>query len=54
MANGKEGSVAPEERVNILFKPATEGATEEKELPLKMLFMGDFTMRPEETPIEDR
>lgn len=54
MPDGKEGSVAPEERVNIRFKPATEGAQEEKELPLKMLFMGDFTMRPDDTPLEDR
>lgn len=54
MAGGKEGSVAPEERVNIVFKPATEGAQEEKELPLKMVFMGDFAMRPDDTPLEDR
>jgi len=54
MAGGKEGSVAPEERVNIVFKPATEGAQEEKELPLKMVFVGDFTMRPDDTPLEDR
>jgi type VI secretion system protein ImpB len=54
MVGGKEGSVAPEERVNIVFKPATEGAQEEKELPLKMVFMGDFTMRPDDTPLEDR
>jgi len=54
MAGGKEGSMAPEERVNIVFKPATEGAQEEKELPLKMVFMGDFTMRPDDTPLEDR
>lgn len=54
MAGGKEGSVAPEERVNIVFKPATEGVPEEKELPLKMVFMGDFTLRPDDTPLEDR
>jgi len=54
MAGGKEGSVAPEERVNIVFKPGTEGAQEEKELPLKMVFMGDFTLRPDDTPLEDR
>ncbi|WHZ21867.1 MAG: T6SS component TssB (ImpB/VipA) [Nitrospira sp.] len=54
MAGGKEGSVAPEERVNIVFKPATEGAQEEKELPLKMLFLGDFTLRQDATPLEDR
>ncbi|HUU45960.1 MAG TPA: type VI secretion system contractile sheath small subunit, partial [Acidobacteriota bacterium] len=32
----KEGSVAPRERVNIVYKPAT-GVDEERELPLKMM-----------------
>ena len=30
----KEGSVAPKERINVTFKPATGGAQEEIELPL--------------------
>jgi type VI secretion system protein ImpB len=50
----KEGSVAPKERVNIVYKPATGDAKEEVELPLKMLVMGDFTMAEDETPLEDR
>jgi len=50
----KEGSVAPQERVNITYKPATGGAASEVELPLKMLFVGDYTGRPDETPVEDR
>lgn len=50
----KEGSVAPKERVNIVYKPATGNAQEEVELPLKMLMMGDFTQRPDDTPLEDR
>jgi type VI secretion system protein ImpB len=50
----KEGSVAPRERVNIVYKPATEGAQEEVELPLKLLVMGDFTQRPDDRPVEDR
>lgn len=50
----KEGSVAPKERVNIVYKPATGDAAEEVELPLKMLVMGDFTMQEDETPLEDR
>jgi type VI secretion system protein ImpB len=49
-----EGSVAPKERVNIVYKSDTGGAQEEKELPLKMLVMGDFTQRTDETPIENR
>jgi type VI secretion system protein ImpB len=50
----KEASVAPKERVNITYKPATGDAKEEVELPLKVLVMGDFTMAEDETPIEDR
>ncbi len=50
----KEGSVAPQERVNITYKPATGNAQEEVELPLKMLFMGDYTGRPDPRPLEDR
>jgi type VI secretion system protein ImpB len=49
-----DGSVAPKERVNIKFKPATGDAKEEVELPLKMLMMGDFTGRPDERPVEER
>ena len=50
----KEGSVAPKERVNIVYKPATGDAQEEVELPLKMLFMGDFAGRADPRPLEDR
>jgi type VI secretion system protein ImpB len=49
----KEGSVAPKERVNIVYKPATEGA-EEVELPLKILAIGDYTGRPDDRQLEDR
>jgi type VI secretion system protein ImpB len=51
---GKEGSVAPKERVNITYKPATGDAQEEIELPLKMLVMGDFTGRKDDRTIEER
>jgi type VI secretion system protein ImpB len=50
----KEGSVAPRERVNIVYKPATGDAQEEKELPLKLLMMSDFTGRPDDRTLEDR
>lgn len=50
----KEGSVAPQERVNIVYKPATGDAKEEVELPLKLLMMGDFTMREDDRALEDR
>ena len=51
---GKEASVAPKERVNIVYKPATGDAKEEVELPLKVLVMGDFTLAEDETAIEER
>ena len=50
----KEGSVAPKERVNIVYRPATGDAKEEVELPLKILVMGDFTGRPDDRRLEDR
>lgn len=51
---GSEGSVAPKERVNISYKTDTGGAQEEKELPLKTLVLGDFTLRADDTPLENR
>jgi type VI secretion system protein ImpB len=50
----KEGSVAPQERVNITYKPSTGNAQEEVELPLKMLFIGDYTGRADPRPLEER
>lgn len=50
----KEASVAPKERVNIVYKPATGGAQAEVELPLKLMVMGDFTQRGDDTPLEER
>ncbi len=49
----KEGSVAPKERVNIVYKPATEGQ-EEVELPLNILAIGDYTGREDDRPVEER
>lgn len=49
-----EGSVAPKERVNIVYKPATGGAQAEIELPLKLFVAGDFTLRADETSLEER
>lgn len=50
----KEGSVAPRERVNIVYRPALGDAKEEVELPLKILVMGDFTGQPDDRRLEDR
>ena len=50
----KEGSVAPRERINIRYRPATGDAREDVELPLKLLFLGDYTGRPDPRPLEER
>lgn len=50
----KDGSVAPKERINVTFKPATGNAQQEVELPLKLMVLGDFTQRADERKIEDR
>lgn len=50
----KEASVAPKERVNIVYRPADGDGREDVELPLKMLVTGDFTGRPDERPVEKR
>lgn len=49
----RDQTVAPKERVNITYKPAGE-ATEEIELPLKLLVMGNFTQREDDRPLEER
>jgi type VI secretion system protein ImpB len=49
-----EGSVAPKERVNIRYRPATGDAKEEVELPFKQVVLGDFTQRADDTPLEER
>jgi type VI secretion system protein ImpB len=50
----KEGSVAPKERVQITYKPATGDAHAEVELPLRILMMGDYTQKRDDTPLEER
>lgn len=47
-------SVAPKERVNITYKPATGDAQAEKELPLKLFMIGDYTLRTDNRTLEDR
>ena len=50
----KEASVAPRERVNIVYRPAIGDAKEEVELPLRLLVMGDFIGKPDDRPLEKR
>ena len=49
-----DGSVAPKERVNIVYKSTTGDHTEDVELPLKLLIIGDYTGKEADTVIEER
>ncbi|MFT5502954.1 MAG: type VI secretion system protein ImpB [Gammaproteobacteria bacterium] len=49
-----DGSVAPKERVNIVYKSNTGDQSEDVELPLKLLMLGDFTGRQSDVTVEDR
>ncbi len=51
---GNDGSVAPKERVNILYRPATGDVQEDVELPLKLMVLGDFSNARDERQVEDR
>jgi type VI secretion system protein ImpB len=52
----KDSTVAPKERVNILYKSEVGGAQEELELPLNVLVMGEYNenVPDDEKAIEDR
>lgn len=50
----KHGSVAPQERINIKYVPATGDQQAEMELPLKLLVTGDFKGHGEAQPLEER
>jgi type VI secretion system protein ImpB len=50
----KEPSVAPKERVNIVYRASVGDTKEDVELPLKTLVMGDFTGRQDERSLENR
>ena len=49
-----DGSVAPKERVNIVYKSNTGDQTEDVELPLKLLMVGDYAGKEGDDVVEDR
>lgn len=49
----KKASVAPKERINIVYRPAAN-TNDTKELPLKALIVADLTGKPDDRPIEER
>ena len=50
----KDGTVAPKERINIKYVPATGDGEGESELPLKLMVVGDFKGGEDDTPLEER
>jgi type VI secretion system protein ImpB len=50
----KDASVAPKERVNIVYKSHTGDKVDEVELPLKLLMLGDYTGAPSDEVVEER
>ena len=46
--------MAPKERINIVYRPAIGDVQEDVELPLKTLVIGDFTLRADSVPVEER
>lgn len=50
----KDATVAPKERINVVFKPADGPAGEEVELPLKLMMLGDYSSQEDDTPVEER
>ena len=50
----KQGTIAPKERVNIVYRPSLGETQEDVELPLKMLVLGDFTGSTDGRPVEQR
>ena len=49
----QDQSVAPKERINIVYKPATN-MDAEVELPFKMVVLADLTGRKDDTQVEQR
>lgn len=50
----KDASVAPKERVNIVYKSHTGDKVDEVELPQKLLLLGDYTGKPSDEMLEER
>lgn len=44
----------PPARINLFLEVETNGAMKKKELPLRMLMVGDYTGREDDTSLEDR
>jgi len=47
-------SESPKERINITYKPKTDGLSEEIEIPYKIMVLGEFNPNEEDKAIEDK
>lgn len=54
MPKSSNGSIAPKERINIVYKPATGNRKETVELPLKLMVLGDFSQKADDRQMEER
>jgi type VI secretion system protein ImpB len=54
MAKGSYQDEIPASRVNIKYVKYVGDAQVEEELPLKLLLVGDYNFREDDTPVEDR
>jgi type VI secretion system protein ImpB len=50
----KDASIAPKERINIRFVPASGDNQNEIELPQKTVILGNFTGRSDDRPLSER
>lgn len=53
-SNKNDGSVAPKERINVKYTPATGNQTAEVELPLNLLITGNLLGTTDDTPLDER
>ena len=54
MASDSFQNEIPKSRVNIRYVKDTEGSKESVELPQRVLVIGDFTLKDDDTPIDER
>ena len=50
----KDKSVAPKERINLVYESKLGGQEAQRELPLKILSIGDYTGSPDDRALADR
>lgn len=49
-----DATIAPRERINIVYRSQTEVGQEERELPLKLMVLGDFSIGGNSLAVQER